>query len=96
MTVLVFERHAVNADRREAYEEALAAHLETIRQAPGALWADAARAFDDEPSYIVLSEWRTEADADAFAVVRAAFAEKVDVMLRGDTTLRRFGPAATS
>jgi quinol monooxygenase YgiN len=64
-----------------------------MRSAPGALWADAARAGDDDPSWIVLSEWRTAADLDAWESGPAStqFSQAADALLRGDITRRRFG-----
>ncbi len=95
MTVLAFERHPVDPSHEEAFEDALRAFVDEIRAAPGALWADAARAFDDDPSYVVASEWRTEADADAWEASEAAtaFRERTDALLRGDVTRRRFTAA---
>ena len=63
-----------------------------MRGASGNLWADAARAFDDEPSYIVASEWRSEADVNAWDACDSAagFAEAIYPLLRGEATRRRF------
>ena len=92
MTVLAFERHPVDPAQTQAFEALVGALLDEMRRAPGNLWADAARAFDDDPSYLVTSEWRTEADAEAWQASGDAvgFAERSDPMLRGDVTRRRF------
>ena len=93
-TVLAFERHPVAPDSAGAFGELVAAMLEAMRAAPGALWADAARASGDDPSWIVLSEWRTQADLDAWerTGVAAEFAQASDALLRADVTRRRFAP----
>lgn len=93
-TVLAFERHPVAPERADAFGELLSPMLEAMRAAPGALWADAARAADDDPSWIVLSEWRTSADLDAWeaGVQATEFAQASDALLRGDVTRRRFAP----
>ena len=92
MTVLAFERYPVDPNRIEAFEELVGSVLGAMRSAGGCLWADAARAFDDEPSYVVLGEWRAEADLNAWEASTecAVFLESVDVHLRGDPTRRRF------
>ena len=66
-----------------------------MRSAPGALWADAARATDDDPSWIVLSEWRTEADLAAWesGAPASEFSDAAEALLRGDITRRRFASA---
>ena len=73
--------------------ERLAAELvDAARAASGMLWADVARAADDEPSFILLSEWRTHADLDAWEssdeTVRVR--DEIDNVARGDVTRRRF------
>lgn len=92
MTVLAFQRFPVAVHSIEAFEELLNGILAAMRSAGGALWADATRAFDDDPSYILLSEWTTPADLDAWeaGTGAAAFEERIDVHLRGDPTRRRF------
>lgn len=92
MTALSFRRYPVSTLDVEAFEELLGSHLVRVRTAQGALWADAAKAFDDEPSYLVLSEWTTPADLDAWeaGAEHDAFEQAVDVHLRGDPTRRRF------
>jgi quinol monooxygenase YgiN len=93
-TVLAFERHPVAPESADAFGNLLAVMLEAMRSAPGALWADCARATDDDPSWIVLSEWRTEADLDAWETGGGSkeFAQASDALLRGDVTRRRFSP----
>jgi quinol monooxygenase YgiN len=95
-TVLAFERHPVAPDNAEEFIGLLNDLLETMRSAPGALWADAARAGDDDPSWLVLSEWRTGADLDAWesSGPAVAFSQATDVLLRDDITRRRFGSQA--
>ena len=92
MTALAFQRYPVAPHSVEAFEELLGGLLAEMRAAGGALWADATRAFDDEPSYIVLSEWATPADLDAWeaGAGATAFDERIDVHLRSDPTRRRF------
>ncbi len=92
MTVLAFERYPAVPDSVEAFEELVRGVLEAMRSAGGCLWADGAKAFEDEPSYVVLSEWRTGADLDAWEASNevVGFQEKIDVHLRGDATRRRF------
>ena len=92
-TVLSFERHPVAPESADAFIELLPGLLEAMRSAPGALWADAARARDDDPSWLVLSEWRTGADLDAWESSPPAtdFSKAADALLRGDITRRRFG-----
>jgi quinol monooxygenase YgiN len=92
LTVLQFERYPVDANRTDGFEALVQTLLTQVRAAPGVLWADASKAFDDEPSYLVLSEWRTEADLEAWeaGTEALAFLEQVDVHLRGEPTRRRF------
>jgi quinol monooxygenase YgiN len=92
LTVLSFERFPVEPRQLEPFEAHVRRLLEAMREASGNLWADAARAFDDEPSYIVASEWRSEADVDAWDGCDAAagFGEATYPLLRGEATHRRF------
>jgi quinol monooxygenase YgiN len=90
LTVLLFERYPVDAAHVSRFEELAAERLRALRSCEGNLWADVARAGDDEPSFVLLSEWRTPGDADAAPPgADPAF----DVVLRGDVTQRRFGSA---
>ena len=95
MTVLAFDRYPVDPNRTEAFESLVDGLFGEMRAAPGSLWADAMKAFDDEPSYVLLSEWRTEADLDAWEAVAITrtFHEEVDIHLRGEPTRRRFTSA---
>lgn len=92
MTVLSFERYPVDPKHADVFEALVGELLEKMRSAPGALWADCARAFDDEPSYLLLSEWRTGADLEAWQAsgVPAGFGGSADVTLRGEATRRSF------
>jgi heme-degrading monooxygenase HmoA len=92
MTVLTFERYPVAPDRLEEFERAVAGLLAGIRAAPGALWAEGLRALDGAGGYAVAAEWRTDADADAWASSDAAgaFATEADVLLGAEVTRRRF------
>lgn len=92
MTVLSFQRFPVAPGAEQAFEELAGRYAAAVRGAPGLLWCDLARAGDDDPSFLVLSEWRTPADADAWedGDTARAFADEIDVHLRGDPTRRRF------
>ncbi len=92
MTVLTFERFPVDPSKQEAFQQLAEGLVSSMRNAPGCLWSDAANAADDDPSVIVLAEWRTEADADAWDASSevADFAINADPLLRGDPTRRRF------
>ncbi len=92
MTVLGYERYPVDPASEASFKELVDEHLARIRSAGGALWADAAKAFDDEPSYVLLSEWRSAGDLDSWeanAEVRV-FNERSDGYLRGEVTRRRY------
>jgi len=95
VTVLTFERFPVDPSNHERFHQLVDGLVSSMRNAPGCLWSDAARAGDDDPSVIVLAEWRTEADADAWDARSdvAAFAADADPLLRGETTRRRFSSA---
>jgi quinol monooxygenase YgiN len=88
LTVLVLKRFGVDPSQVAAFEELAAALVDRARAAPGLLWADLSRAADDPPSFLLLCEWRTEADADAFEA--SADLEAFDPLLRGEITDRRF------
>ena len=92
MTVLSFERFTTAPDADEAFAARADVHLEAVRRAPGALWAELTAL---RGGYTVLSEWRTGADLDAWEAGDAAvaFARDVDVFLVGEPTRRRFSSA---
>lgn len=92
MTVLVLERHPVDARKAPEFERLLDEVLVQMRAAAGALWADAARCLEPDASYLVAAEWRTEADAEAWTSSADArwFADATDPLLRGDVTRRSF------
>lgn len=76
----------------QEFEALAGGYVAETRAHPGSLWADLVRAADDDPSFLVLSEWRTGADLDAFSSgpSAAAFEEEAVIMLRGEATTRRF------
>ena len=92
MTVLSFDRYPVAPDRIEDFERAVVDLLVAMRTSPGALWAEGLRAPDSSGGYVVLAEWRTDADVDAWGSSEraAAFADSVDVLLGAEVTRRRF------
>ena len=92
MTVFTFERYPVAPERVEAFERAVNGLLAHMRSAPGALWAEGLRAMDGAGGYAVAAEWRTDADADAWASSDAAsaFSAEADVLLGAEITRRRF------
>ena len=92
MTVLAFERYPVDPAGEKSFNQLVVELLEQMRSAGGALWADAALAFDDKPSYVVLSEWRSRPDLEAWDASEAAraFRDRTDAHLRGEVTRRRF------
>ena len=92
MTVLLFERHPVDPHRAPEFEQLVDEVLVHLRAAAGSLWAEAARFLDADPSYVLASEWRTEADADAWTSSAHArwFVDAIDPLLRGDVTRRTF------
>ena len=98
MTVLAFARYPVEPASETHFKQLVDEHLARIRSAGGALWADAAKAMDDEPSYILLSEWRTSADLDAWETTNEAqdLRDRSDGYLRGEVTRRRFDGGGTT
>jgi quinol monooxygenase YgiN len=92
VTVLAYERHPVHPDHRDAYTALLGETAAAMRSAPGALWADVAETMDDPPSFVVLSEWRTPADADAWECGpdQASFKDRSEPWLREAAVRRRF------
>jgi quinol monooxygenase YgiN len=96
LTVLSLQRFPVDAQQLAVFEDLAGRLVEAMRTAPGNLWADAARAFDDDPSYLVLSEWRGVADADAWDASQDALEleEGIYPLLRADPTRRRLAANA--
>jgi quinol monooxygenase YgiN len=92
LTVLLHSRFPVDGERIKEFEDRATRLLAAMRAAPGLLWADASRIVEGEPSYLIASEWRTDADADAFDAGNdvSAFVADLDVLLRGDPSYRRF------
>lgn len=92
MTVLALERYPVERRTLEGGTAIVSELVAVMREQPGLLWADAARATDDDPSFVVLAEWRTAADADAWegGPEATAIGERLDPHLRGEVTRRRF------
>lgn len=78
--------------RTQDFERLVADLLAGMRSAPGALWADVARTADDDPAYLLIAEWRTAPDADAWgtSVTASAFTRTVDALLTGEITRRSF------
>jgi quinol monooxygenase YgiN len=89
LTVLSFERFTTAPDADERFAARVEVHLEGLRRAAGALWADLAGV---RGGYLLLSEWRTPADLDAWEAGEAAqnFWGDLDVYLIGEPTRRRF------
>jgi len=94
VTVLSVERFAVAVGAEAEFGSLLADLLATVRGQPGLLWADGAPA--DGAGFIVVSEWRTAADLDAWegSDAAAAWDESVDPLLTADRGRRRFAPLA--
>ena len=92
MSVLLYERYPVDPVRSREFEHAANELLSALRKAPGALWAELSRAVDGDQTYLLIAEWRTEADADAWAASGPAveFMRAVDVLLGAEITRRRF------
>jgi quinol monooxygenase YgiN len=92
VTVLLLERYPVEPARSNDFEQLVAVLLAGMRSAPGALWADVTRVSGADPAYLLLAEWRTEPDADAWSASApsSTFAEQVDALLAGEITRRRF------
>lgn len=93
-TVLAFERHPVHPTGVDDFERLLDEVLTELRRQPGLLWADAAAAFDDHPSYVLLCEWRTASDLDAWedSAPFRDYTQRGDAYRREAPTRRRFTP----
>ena len=96
MSVLSVERYSVPAPSRDDFERLLSEFIGGMRREPGFLWAEGGRTDDDE-SYVLLSEWRTAGDLDAWLATPAvaAWEASTDPLLTGDPTRRRFVPSAS-
>lgn len=88
LSVLTFERYPVDPSGLAAFEELAAQRVARMREAAGNLWADLSRAADDQPSFLLLGEWRSGADADAWHAAEPL--DPFDAVLRADVTVRRF------
>jgi quinol monooxygenase YgiN len=95
VSVLSLERYMVAESSRSAFEPLLAEFLTVMRTQPGLLWADGGRTEDDD-GYVLLSEWRTPGDLDAWQVTPATetWEESTDPLLVTDAMRRRFSPGA--
>ncbi len=89
MTVLAFERFVVMPGTESELRELAQGTLEALRNAPGALWADLAGTDD---GFMIVSEWRSAGDADAWDEGETArgFVQGLDPLLVGERTRRRF------
>ncbi|HVE93032.1 MAG TPA: antibiotic biosynthesis monooxygenase family protein [Actinomycetota bacterium] len=65
-TALWLERLPVHPARVVELEGLLGEMVAEMRSAAGCLWTDASAAMDDVPSYLVLSEWRSSSDLEAW------------------------------
>jgi quinol monooxygenase YgiN len=94
VTVLALERYPVAFGSYDDFEALLTELLVRMRRQPGLLWADGGRAGGD--GYVLLSEWRTPGDLDAWrnSPAAASWEESTDPLLAGDATHRRFGPVS--
>lgn len=88
MTVLVLERYPVDPAHLPRFDELASDRIDQMRSAPGILWAEGARTADEESGFLVIAEWRTDADAEAFR--NANVLDVFDAVLVGDVTVRRF------
>jgi quinol monooxygenase YgiN len=93
VTVLSLERYPVAVESHDDFEALLTELLVRIRRQPGLLWADGGRTGGD--GYILLSEWRSGGDLDAWQTSPAvvSWEESTDPLLAGDTSRRRVGPS---
>ena len=90
MTVLAVERFVLVPGSEEHLRELAMPALDALRSAPGALWADLAGL---EDGFLLVSEWRSAGDADAWDDGEASrsFVRGLDPYLVGERTRRRFG-----
>jgi quinol monooxygenase YgiN len=94
VSVLLLERHLLDDTFRDEYERAVSDLLALMRVAGGFLWADAAESLQEPGTVSIASEWRTDADLDAFCAADAyrEFVERNDLRLHEPPMVRRFGP----
>lgn len=99
MTVLVLERYPVDPSRIAAFEELATRRIARLRSAAGILWADLTctqgwEETGDSQGFVILAEWRTTADADAWSAGEDP--AEFDAVLAGEVTRRRFAPVPSS
>jgi quinol monooxygenase YgiN len=90
-TVLHFERHTAAPGKAVELLEVLSKVTVAMRTSPGVLWAEAAQV-DGDGSILLLSEWRTAADLEAYASGSEAreLDEEADPLRQADPTRRAF------
>jgi quinol monooxygenase YgiN len=88
LTVFQLERFPVDPAHVPAFEQLADERVEAARSSRGMLWADLARCTDDPPSYLLLVEWTSAEEADAFAAEHGL--DGFDAVLRSEPTRRRF------
>ena len=93
MTVLHVERHYPHPHTRSDFEREIGRLVEQMR--PFALWVDVAASVVDADVVSVLSEWRTDADLDAFLAGSQYphLSQGLDPHVRESPTVRRFHSA---
>ena len=89
MTVLAFDRFSVMPGSEPQLRELTDGALRALRNAPGALWADIAGTDD---GFMIVAEWRSAGDADAWdeGDTARSFVRGLDPILVGERTRRRF------
>jgi hypothetical protein len=86
LSVLLLERYTVDPSRISRFEELAGERVGSLRDTDGCLWSELSRAADDEVSYVLLSEWRSVAEADGAPEPDGAF----DAVLQSEITRRSF------
>jgi heme-degrading monooxygenase HmoA len=92
LSVLVFERYPVDPPQSEAFQELALVRIESMRAAPGILWAELLLGAEEGSGFLVLSEWRNEGDADSWEADSDPSA--LDAFVTSDVTRRRFLPGS--